>query len=77
MKKLRALANAIKLEHTIFSLPFALASLLLLVEKLPSLREFFLIILALILARTAGMAFNRWLDYDIDKKIPEPKIGLT
>ncbi|RTZ68970.1 MAG: 4-hydroxybenzoate octaprenyltransferase [Aquificaceae bacterium] len=70
MQKIRALADAIKLEHTIFALPFALASLLLLVEKLPSPREFFLIILAVFFARTAGMAFNRWLDYDIDKKNP-------
>jgi 4-hydroxybenzoate polyprenyltransferase len=70
MERLKALADAIKLEHTIFALPFALAGVLLLVEKPPSLRELTLIILAVVLARTAGMAFNRWLDYDIDKKNP-------
>jgi 4-hydroxybenzoate polyprenyltransferase len=70
MERLRALADAIKLEHTVFALPFALAGVLLLVEKPPSLRELILIVLAVVLARTAGMAFNRWLDYDIDKQNP-------
>jgi len=70
MERLRALADAIKLEHTIFALPFALAGVLLLVEKPPSLWELILIVLAVVLARTAGMAFNRWLDYDIDRQNP-------
>jgi len=70
MERLRALADAIKLEHTIFALPFALAGVLLLVEKPPSLRELILVVLAVVLARTAGMAFNRWLDYDIDRQNP-------
>ena len=70
MERLRALADAIKLEHTIFALPFALAGVLLSVEKPPSLWELILIVLAVVLARTAGMAFNRWLDYDIDRQNP-------
>ncbi len=73
MKKVKALLDVIKFEHTIFALPFALASLLLLVEKPPSAEKVLLIILALIFARTAGMAFNRWLDYEIDKRNPRTK----
>ena len=77
MQKVKALADTIKFEHTIFALPFALASLLLLVDRIPPLSKIVLIILALVLARTAGMAFNRWLDYEIDKRTPEPATGLT
>ena len=73
MQKVKALADTIKFEHTIFALPFALASLLLLVDHIPPLSKIVLIILALVLARTAGMAFNRWLDYEIDKKNPRTR----
>ena len=70
MRKVKALLESIKFEHTIFALPFALASILLLVNKIPSFSKIALIVLALILARTAGMAFNRWIDFEIDKKNP-------
>ena len=73
MQKVKALADTIKFEHTIFALPFALASLLLLVDHIPPLSKILFIILALVLARTAGMAFNRWLDYEIDKKNPRTR----
>ena len=74
MRKVKALADTIKFEHTIFALPFALASLFLLVDKIPPLSKVLLIILALIFARTAGMAFNRWIDYEIDVKNPRTKV---
>ena len=70
MKKVKAFLNVIKFEHTIFALPFALASLFLLIDKLPPLSKVIWIILALVFARTAGMAFNRWIDYEIDRKNP-------
>lgn len=73
MHKVKALADTIKFEHTIFALPFALASVLLLVDRIPPLSKILLIVLALILARTAGMAFNRWLDYEIDRKNPRTR----
>lgn len=73
MNKIKALADTVKFEHTIFALPFAAASLLLLVDRLPSLKQVILIILAVVFARTAGMAFNRWLDYDIDVKNPRTR----
>jgi len=73
LRKVKALLEVIKFEHTIFALPFALSSLLLLVNKPPSPTKVVLIILALIFARTAGMAFNRWLDFDIDQKNPRTK----
>ena len=74
MRKVKALADTVKFEHTIFALPFALASLFLLVDKIPPLSKVLLIVLALIFARTAGMAFNRWIDYEIDVKNPRTKV---
>jgi len=73
MQKIKGLLDSIKFEHTIFALPFALASILLLVNKIPPISKILLIVLALVFARTAGMAFNRWIDYDIDRKNPRTK----
>lgn len=60
----------IKIEHSIFALPFALASAFLAAKGLPDLRILTLIILAMVFARSAAMAFNRYLDADIDAKNP-------
>lgn len=62
----------VKFSHTIFSLPFALVGYL---EGVKWIKHFSwsnlgLTVLALVLARTAAMAFNRWLDRDIDKLNP-------
>jgi len=73
MQKVKALADTVKFEHTIFALPFALASVLLLTDSIPPLSKVLAIVLALVFARTAGMAFNRWLDYEIDKKNPRTR----
>lgn len=70
LKKLIYYSELIKFEHTIFALPFALASLVILMKSIPSLKEVFLIVLALVLARTLGMAFNRFLDKKFDAKNP-------
>ncbi|NPB04869.1 MAG: UbiA family prenyltransferase [Aquificae bacterium] len=73
MRKLRALMEVIKFEHTIFALPFALAAVLLLAQRPPSAEKILLIVLAVVFARTAGMAFNRWIDYEIDRKNPRTR----
>ncbi|NPB07581.1 MAG: UbiA family prenyltransferase [Aquificae bacterium] len=73
MGKLKAYAELVKFEHTIFALPFALASLLLLVERLPAPEEVFWIILALVSARTAGMALNRLIDEPYDRLNPRTR----
>ncbi len=62
-----------KFEHTIFALPFALASVALLYKGWPSLWKLFWVILAFISARTAGMALNRLIDLPIDKLNPRTK----
>ncbi|BAU23325.1 4-hydroxybenzoate polyprenyltransferase [Caldimicrobium thiodismutans] len=70
LQRLRYYSELIKLEHTIFALPFALASIVILMEKPPGLTKIFLILLALVLARSAGMLFNRFLDKNFDAKNP-------
>jgi 4-hydroxybenzoate polyprenyltransferase len=70
LRRLRYYAELIKFEHTIFALPFASASIVILMERLPALSRIFLILLALVLARTAGMLFNRWLDRRFDAENP-------
>ncbi|MEJ7554888.1 MAG: UbiA-like polyprenyltransferase [Aquificaceae bacterium] len=60
----------VKFEHTIFALPFALSSVILLYEETPSLWKLFWVILAFISARTAGMALNRLIDLPIDRLNP-------
>ncbi|WP_461829787.1 UbiA-like polyprenyltransferase [Aquifex sp.] len=70
MGKLKAYAELVKFEHTIFALPFALASVLILYERFPSLWQIFWIVVALVSARTVGMAFNRLIDEPYDRLNP-------
>ncbi|CAN5742546.1 putative 4-hydroxybenzoate polyprenyltransferase [soil metagenome] len=60
----------IRFSHTIFALPFALGAMIVAANGLPSARIFFLIILAMVFARTAAMTFNRLADWEIDKRNP-------
>lgn len=68
--KLRQTLEMIKFSHTIFALPFALASMLVAAEGLPSLRTVTLLVLAMVAARSAGMSFNRFIDASLDAKNP-------
>ncbi|PKP03672.1 MAG: 4-hydroxybenzoate octaprenyltransferase [Bacteroidetes bacterium HGW-Bacteroidetes-6] len=65
----------IKFSHTIFSLPFALIGFLLATKQapMPTWPVVMFIVLALVAARTAAMAFNRWADYRWDGKNPRTK----
>jgi 4-hydroxybenzoate polyprenyltransferase len=65
--------SLIKFSHTIFALPFALLGFFLASrqEDIPfSWRLFTLVLLCMIFARSAAMAFNRFLDRDIDAQNP-------
>ncbi len=73
MDKLKDYAELVKFEHTIFALPFALSSVLILMEDPPSLWRIFWILVALISARTLGMAFNRLIDEPFDRLNPRTK----
>src|SRR5246127_983600 len=60
----------IKWEHSIFALPFALCGAMLAAGGFPSLHQLTWIVVAMIAARSAAMAFNRWADASIDAANP-------
>jgi len=60
----------IKWEHSIFALPFALCGAFLAARGIPSWRQLVWIIIAMIAARSAAMAFNRLADASIDAANP-------
>ena len=69
--KINDYLSLIKFSHTIFALPFALLGFFLYTVKKGQGIEwqlFGLVILAMVFARSAAMAFNRYLDRDIDAK---------
>ena len=75
LHKLRLTLDMIRFEHSVFALPFALTGALLAVredgfatEGIPS--KVLWIILAMIGARSAAMAFNRLADQDVDARNP-------
>lgn len=69
--------SLIKFSHTIFALPFALLGFFLATlhfEAPLSWTLFGLVILCMVFARSAAMAFNRYLDRDIDEQNPRTKV---
>ena len=67
-------SNLIKFEHSVFALPFALSGAFLVKESgFPEAKIIFLIILAMIGARSFAMSVNRIIDANIDLKNPRTK----
>jgi 4-hydroxybenzoate polyprenyltransferase len=65
--------SLIKFSHTIFALPFAMLGFFLAVKELGKGIQwhlFVLVLLSMVFARSAAMAFNRYLDRDIDIRNP-------
>jgi 4-hydroxybenzoate polyprenyltransferase len=67
---LRITLEMIKWEHSVFALPFALCGAMLAADGLPTLHQLLWIVLAMIAARSAAMAFNRVADAAIDAANP-------
>lgn len=63
----------IKWEHSVFALPFALCGALLAAHGLPKLHQLLWIIIAMITARSAAMAFNRLADASLDAVNPRTR----
>jgi 4-hydroxybenzoate polyprenyltransferase len=66
-------ADFVKISHTVFALPFALASMALAARDQhgwPGWRTFLLILAAMTCARTCAMAFNRIADREFDRANP-------
>ncbi len=66
-------ASFVKLSHTVFALPFALASMMIAARDnrgWPGAKIFLLILAAMVCARTCAMAFNRIVDRRFDAANP-------
>lgn len=70
LQKIKNTLELVKFSHSIFAMPFALGSLLLATQGHPSWTLLVRVVLALVFARTAAMAFNRLSDAEIDAKNP-------
>ena len=70
LHNLRVTLEMIKWEHSIFALPFALCGAMLAAGGWPSVHQLLWIIVAMVAARSAAMAFNRWADAAIDAANP-------
>ncbi|MGI6296494.1 MAG: UbiA-like polyprenyltransferase [Armatimonadota bacterium] len=70
IRKIGIILDMIKFEHTIFAMPFALISMLVAANGLPSVSTFGWILVAMVGARSAAMTFNRIADAKIDAANP-------
>lgn len=68
--KITEYAKLVRLSHTLFALPFALASMFVAADGLPSLKVFLLILACMFFARNGAMAFNRLSDARFDALNP-------
>jgi 4-hydroxybenzoate polyprenyltransferase len=66
----RLFASLVKVEHTIFALPFAYIGAFLAVDGLPSGHDLLWITVAMVGARSLAMALNRLIDAGIDARNP-------
>ncbi len=64
----------IKWEHSIFALPFALTGAMLAAHGWPRSMQLVWIVVCMVTARSAAMAFNRWADADLDAENPRTSI---
>jgi 4-hydroxybenzoate polyprenyltransferase len=62
--------DMIKIEHTLFALPFAFLGAVLAANGLPALHQILWIVVAMVGARSAAMAFNRIADRAYDARNP-------
>ena len=68
--RIRHLPDAIKLHESLFALPFAYAGMFLAADGMPTAGQFVWITVAMVGARTLGMAANRLIDRHIDARNP-------
>jgi 4-hydroxybenzoate polyprenyltransferase len=70
----RRFASLVKIEHTVFALPFAYVGALLCVRRIPSAHDLVWITLAMIGARSLAMGLNRLIDAAIDARNPRTAV---
>jgi len=70
LRNTRLTLEMIKIEHTLFALPFAFLGAVLAANGLPTLRQLLWIVVAMVGARSTAMAFNRLADRRFDARNP-------
>jgi hypothetical protein len=70
LRSLGITLEMIKWEHSVFALPFALTGAVLAANGWPRAIQLFWIVVCMVTARSAAMAFNRWADADLDAANP-------
>jgi 4-hydroxybenzoate polyprenyltransferase len=66
----RRFASLVKLEHTVFALPFAYVGMLLAVGENPAAADWVWVTVAMVGARTLAMGLNRLIDAELDARNP-------
>ena len=66
----RRFASLVKLEHTVFALPFAYVGMLLAVGEIPAAADWLWVTVAMVGARTLAMGLNRLIDAELDARNP-------
>jgi 4-hydroxybenzoate polyprenyltransferase len=66
----RRFASLVKIEHTVFALPFAYVGAFLAIDAVPSAHDLVWITVAMVGARSLAMALNRLIDSEIDARNP-------
>ena len=66
----RRFAALVKLEHTVFALPFAYVGMLLAIDEVPAATDWLWVTVAMVGARTLAMGLNRLIDAEIDARNP-------
>lgn len=74
LKRVAAILEMIKFEHSIFALPFAFMGAFLAARGVPDLAACGWILLAMVSARSAAMAFNRLVDAGYDATNPRTRM---
>ena len=73
LKSLKITLEMIKIEHTLFALPFAFLGAVLATRGVPTGWQLLWIIVAMVGARSAAMAFNRLVDREYDEANPRTR----
>ena len=68
--RIRTVLEMIKIEHSVFALPFALSAAVLAAQGCPGADKLLWILVAMVGARSAAMGFNRLADHAIDARNP-------
>jgi 4-hydroxybenzoate polyprenyltransferase len=74
LHNLRVTLEMIKWEHSVFALPFALCGAMLAANGVPTIHQLTWIVVAMVAARSAAMAFNRLADASIDASNPRTQM---